>query len=505
MKLRSRLDAFSTALLSALGASSLVACGGTAQLEGGGHGGSAGAISSGAGSSGVGLAGAASAGASAVNSFPCRNPVDRGGGTIECEGFEHRTEVSTCASKVPRPEPYPNAPSTASCTKDADCTAQPYGWCGETLYGDISPPYCLYGCTRDSDCGARGLCLCGEPVGHCVQAGCTSDADCAAGFLCKSYDVSSGCGQIGMACQSAADTCGSDADCAATEASPACQFDPVAQHFQCASRTCAIGRPFLVEGEARRARGARRDDWANFPHRLPLQPASATLSAYLVEQWTRLALLEHASIAAFARFSLQLLSLGAPSDLIERTTEAMADETQHAQACFAIASQYAGQPVGPGRLAIEHSLDDHTLREIVVNTIREGCVGETVAAIEAREAAEYVTDPALRALLLRISEDETRHAELAFRFVQWALSLAPLDLQGAVRDEFAALTLESASISRPLTALENDALRHGIAPDSLRRVVRERAIREVILPCAQALGGAPVRASKAAIDQPAVG
>jgi hypothetical protein len=29
-------------------------------------------------------------------------------------------------------------------------------------------------------------------------------------------------------------------------------------------------------------------------------------------------------------------------------------------------------------------LDDTTLEEIVLNTIREGCVGETSAAIEAR-------------------------------------------------------------------------------------------------------------------------
>jgi hypothetical protein len=77
-----------------------------------------------------------------------------------------------------------------------------------------------------------------------------------------------------------------------------------------------------------------------------------------------------------------------------------------------------------------------SLEQVVLNTIREGCVGETVAAIEAREAAKHVADPALRTLLLVISQDETRHAELAFRFVKWAPSQADATLERAVNREF---------------------------------------------------------------------
>jgi len=423
MKLRTRLEVFSTALLSALGASSLVACGGSAQVEGGGASGSAGAGSAGASSGGV-------------------------GGTVSSAG---------------------NA------------------------------------CIRDSDCGENRVCLCGDPVGYCVKSECTSDADCAPGFLCRSHDASGGCGDITTTCQSAADTCGSDTDCAAIEPHLLCQFDPTAHHFKCAPITCNIGRPFLIEGEARRAPSATRDDWANLPVLPRLEAASATLSRHLAEQWTRVALLEHASIAAFARFSLQLLSLGAPSDLIERTTAAMADETRHANACFAVASHYAARPVGPGRLAIERSLDESSLREIVLNTIREGCVGETIAAIEAREAAEHVTDPALSVLLLMISDDETRHAELAFRFVDWALSLAPDELNCAARDEFATLARESASPPLPLTTLEEQALHHGVVPEAMRRVIRSRAIREVIVPCSRTLGAARARPKNLPIDEYAGG
>jgi len=58
--------------------------------------------------------------------------------------------------------------------------------------------------------------------------------------------------------------------------------------------------------------------------------------------------LEHASIAAFARFSLQLLSLGAPAGLIDDCTRALGDETAHARLCFQLASAYAGRAIGSG-------------------------------------------------------------------------------------------------------------------------------------------------------------
>jgi hypothetical protein len=165
----------------------------------------------------------------------------------------------------------------------------------------------------------------------------------------------------------------------------------------------------------------------------------------------------------------------------------MADETKHAKACFAVASQYAAAPLGPGRLAVDGSLDECTLEAIVLNTVREGCVGETLAAIEAREAAEHASDPALRELLLTISDDETRHAELAYRFVKWALSWGGPELQRAVQGEFSSLAAEAPRANGALTDDDQDLLRHGIIPDKLRQTMRGHAIAEVILPCSRAL------------------
>jgi len=545
MKLRTRLDVFSAALLSALGTAQLVACGGNAAGNGFARGGSGGGGSGNAGVGGTSTAGAntggaptagaggdntptagagkgtaggratggqsgaptagtgggagapGSAGAGPIHQA-CINPKDIGDGFEQCDGFKHRPQAGTCASHVPNPKPLPEEILTVKeCLFDADCKDHPYGWC---TAGQNAQTYCEYGCVIDSDCAANQLCDCVEPVGRCVVANCRTDADCTNGLLCRAYDATSGCGPIVYTCQTPADTCGNDHDCLPSGSTQGlvgdCNFDAQANRFQCTNDSCAIGRPFLVEGWQRLASVAGRADWIELARQPLLADLDAMLCVQLTEQWTRVALMEHASIAAFARFTLQLLSLGAPAELIERATAAMLDETKHAKACFAVASAYAGAPLGPKRLSVERCLDESSLQEIVLNTIREGCVGETVAAIEAREAAEHATDPALRELLLVISEDETRHAQLAYRFVQWALTTGGPELERAVEREFAALAAEAQTTRSALTAAEQQLLLHGVVPDALRAAIRGQAIAEVILPCSRALFRAETPAAR---------
>ena len=214
------------------------------------------------------------------------------------------------------------------------------------------------------------------------------------------------------------------------------------------------------------------------------------LPARLADEWTRLGLMEHASIAAFARFTLQLMSLGAPPDLIEGATSAMADETRHAKICFAIASRYAGRRLGPGALPVERSLNESSLLEIVLNTILEGCVGETIAAIEAGEAAEHASDPTIRGVLSAISSDEATHAALAWRFVKWALTQGDTDFRSSVVSGFERLQAEAplASFLRMIPA-DRELLQNGVVPESMRDEIRARTIEELIIPCARALLG----------------
>ena len=77
------------------------------------------------------------------------------------------------------------------------------------------------------------------------------------------------------------------------------------------------GRPYLVDDRARvsaSVRGPSNRGWTE-GDRPDLRHLTAAERAALAEAWTADALLEHASVASFARFSLELLAAGAPADL----------------------------------------------------------------------------------------------------------------------------------------------------------------------------------------------
>lgn len=89
-----------------------------------------------------------------------------------------------------------------------------------------------------------------------------------------------------------------------------------------------------------------RADWSG-EEALDVSGIPASEREAIARGWARAGLLEHASIAAFARFTLQLLALGAPPALVLDARAAIGDETEHARLCFTIASAYAGRPLGP--------------------------------------------------------------------------------------------------------------------------------------------------------------
>jgi hypothetical protein len=190
----------------------------------------------------------------------------------------------------------------------------------------------------------------------------------------------------------------------------------------------------LVEAEPRMAPVVSGGAWLGKADELPqVDHLSYAERTALAEHWAYLGRMEHASIAAFARFSLQLLSLGAPPDLVEACTQALADETAHTKLCFRIASAYAGRALGPGPLDVQRSLDVSSLEQIVALVIAEGCFGETSAALDALEASTNASDPVIAAAYTLIAADEQRHAELAFRFVRWALERGDATVRATVR------------------------------------------------------------------------
>ena len=98
--------------------------------------------------------------------------------------------------------------------------------------------------------------------------------------------------------------------------------------------------------------------------------------------------------------------------------------------------------------------------------------------------AHRAADPALRRALTKISADETRHAELAWRFIQWAIT-ADTSLASLARDTFAAAIGRAKPACADQSAPDRSA--HGLASAPLRGVIARQTLLEVVWPCAAAL------------------
>ncbi len=191
----------------------------------------------------------------------------------------------------------------------------------------------------------------------------------------------------------------------------------------------AGGRP-LTEGETAWLAGLEVSDaWRGVgsSREPPLEPNPALASAWLDDTLT-----EHASIAAFHRVALELLQLGAPPELLLLVQQAATDEVVHAQLCLELARAYGAPPLSPGPLRIP-PLRPPSLVGFALDTLLEGVIAETSAALGALRAAAACTVPRVRAVLTRIADDEVGHAALAFQLLDWCLARAPREVTGALR------------------------------------------------------------------------
>jgi hypothetical protein len=259
---------------------------------------------------------------------------------------------------------------------------------------------------------------------------------------------------------------------------------------------CAVGRPFLVDGRARLGTLAPREGWAD-----RIEPDTTGLDgetrAALADFWGREALFEHASVASFARFVMQLLAAGAPADLVRSAQRALAEEIDHATLCFGLSSAYSGTLVGPSSLDITGGLQG--LVSAAVAVAREGCIAETVAALQVAASRDAATDPAVRAALATVAEQEMEHALLAWRYLRWALDRGDAALHAAVA---AAFTAPEAHVgigaTTPLPGAREAMRGHGCLPPDERRALAADSLARVVLPAARALL-ADTRPSKLAV------
>jgi hypothetical protein len=149
--------------------------------------------------------------------------------------------------------------------------------------------------------------------------------------------------------------------------------------------------------------------------------------AGLADQWRENGKTEHASVAAFARLTLDLMALGAPPTLIAAANQDALDEIRHTELCFSLARALDGKSVSPGpfpqaqRVATLPRSRTLALAKLAVDSLVDGALHEGVSARIIAKLAQRCEVPAIRAALKEIAADEGRHAAHGWAVVEWCL------------------------------------------------------------------------------------
>lgn len=343
-------------------------------------------------------------------------------------------------------------------------------------------------CTTDDDCGVGSVCIgddiagVGNDQAFCIEADCETSADCdSAECGLSSYD--DGCGPIvRLTCRTDEDECRSDDNC--TDSADQCVTPYWSEAvWVCAGYDCAIGRPLVLEGANGQRNGIVADIRIAPGQVSHIDGLDHETRSVLAAWWAHVAQMEHASVASFARVTLELMSLGAPPDLLRGVQAAASDEIDHAQLAFQQASRFAGVTLAPAPMATAGVAPRMGAEAVLKGLISEACVGETVGVAEARAALSGCTDASLKAVFTKIIDDETRHAALAWRTLAWLLDQHP-ELVRVAEETFAEAT--SALLAGEVISMP-DRPEWGLLGASRRASLRQEAVLTVVLPCSQAV------------------
>ncbi|NOJ91779.1 ferritin-like domain-containing protein [Corallococcus coralloides] len=140
--------------------------------------------------------------------------------------------------------------------------------------------------------------------------------------------------------------------------------------------------------------------------------------------------LEAASVHAFLRLRDELALHGADVGLQDAARRSAMEEVQHAQVTDRLARRFGGTPQRP----VVEELPPRSLMDVALENAVEGCVRETYGALLAHHQALHARDLEVREAMVRIAEDETRHAALSWDIDQWARPRLSAEERQALRE-----------------------------------------------------------------------
>ncbi|MEA2746167.1 MAG: hypothetical protein QOI41_310, partial [Myxococcales bacterium] len=160
----------------------------------------------------------------------------------------------------------------------------------------------------------------------------------------------------------------------------------------------------------------------------------------LAAEWRDNGKKEHASVAAFAQLTLDLMAVGAPPELVAAAQRDALDEVRHAAACFAIARDIDGLAESPSpfpdarsRRFLFTASRSVALTQIAIDALADGVLNEGIASRLLAQLAKRCEVPALSAILRDMAADESRHAAHSWDIVAWCLETGGTTVANALR------------------------------------------------------------------------
>ena len=259
-----------------------------------------------------------------------------------------------------------------------------------------------------------------------------------------------------------------------------------------------VGRPFTVDGDSRMAKSIQCDVQDTYYSQSWKENLDLTISNNITDNqrigqhWLQHAEAEHASIASFARHTLQLMSIGAPSMLLAASQQASLDEIKHAKICYGIASAFLDTDFFPGPLEVTNSMSQMSIKDIIKSLVQEGCIEETLSAMEARFQARWTDIPAIKDSLEAIAMEETSHAQLAWNTISWIIGKYPGEkefIMESFREAFKAFWVDSSKHTDttdsnifPVQCGGSSMRRFGLLTNKDKSLIRKAGVKLVIGP-----------------------
>ena len=215
----------------------------------------------------------------------------------------------------------------------------------------------------------------------------------------------------------------------------------------------------------------------------------------LADQWRENGRTEHASVAAFARLTLDLMALGAPPQLVADANRDALDEIRHAQLCFGLACALDGRAESPG--AFPAAASARTLSsvravafaQLAVDSLVDGALHEGLSARVIAKLARRCVVPSIQTMLKEIAADEGRHARHGWDVALWCLGEGGEPVARALEGALRALP---STMSSPLPDAARDGSweRWGIMGEALEAEEHEATRAHVEVRCREAIRAA---------------